>query len=645
MSSFLDLLTVFMIFLLVSLLWHQVFRTTSEESMVFTAMFMMVGVFLFGMAGNAKNIYYLLVPMCFLGVGAFLLNLSIKGRGREKIGLRLARFINPSVFCMILLFAYTIMAFKGAVFTYPDELSQWGMAIKYMSQTGRLPYGPEFQGADSTLSIATMFQYVWVGLCGFYEKNCFVGNYLLAMIPVYLPFSGNAWKNWKEIFAYTLTIFLTWNIMSYIKYYTLLQDYVLPMWTGGIIAWLLWKKGKKVNWLLLCGALMCIGSMKSMVGPLFAGIILVVTLFRQLYTCRPKEFKDLVNGKTVYLALVLPACAMLLSSVWTKLVGQSMHMRPASYYAPEKDFFKITSGMVSKIFYMVSGSVEAVPNLSYFIFWLFTLIILVVLRGRFAKERDNKLFMVVFSLYCVGFIIYLFIMYYAYVNVFGAADAESVAGLERYLSYYMLIGCVPLISLLFMRETIKVQWNRYLKIVSITLIVFLTFGTGGGFVGKATAFNLAAEEGANDKESVYKMRRKVQKEQELIERMGARTGKIYILGTLSMDEAKVLSYELGNRYVWHENSHRIYTRYRSDVTVYQDIVKYPHLLDVYGHAYIWCKFDTGDKRRYLQTSYRFNMNEWKDGAFYRLIRTDDGITTEYLGNIEEMLAADEQESQ
>lgn len=641
MSSFLDLLTVFMIVLLLALLWHQLFRISSEESMAFSAIFIMTGVFLCGVAGNAKMIYYLLVPMCFAGLIAFLFNISVRGRKRDKLLSRLARFVNPSVFCMVLLFAYTVMAFKGAVFTYPDELSQWGMAIKYMSQTDKLPYGAAFQGDAGTLSIATMFQYVWIGLCGFYEKNCFVGNYLLAMIPVYLPFSGITWKNWKQIFAYTLTIFLTWNIMSYIKYYTLLQDYVLPMWTGGVIAWLLWKKGKKLNWLLLAGSLMCIGSMKSMVGPLFAIIILLVIIIRQIYTYKPKSIKEFINGKTVYLALVLPACTLLLSSVWTKLAGQSMHVRSVSYYAPEKNFFKITTGMVNKIFYMVSGSVEAVPNLSYFIFWLFTIIILFVLMGRFSKERDNKLFTIVFSLYSVGFVLYLFVMYYAYVNVFGAADAESVAGLERYLSYYMLIGCVPLISLLFMRETIKLHWNKYLKIVSITLIVLLTFGTGGGFVSKATAFNLSSEEGQNDQDSVYTIRLKASKEKELFDRLGARTGKIYILGTLSMNEAKALSYELGNRYIWHENSHRVYTRYRGDVTVYQDIVKYPHLLEVYGHEYIWCKFDTGDKKRYLPVSYRLNMNEWKNGAFYRLVKTEDGLSTEYLGNIEELLEEDD----
>ena len=255
-------------------------------------------------------------------------------------------------------------------------------------------------------------------------------------------------------------------------------------------------------------------------GPLFAFFFLLVIIIRQIYTYKPKSIKEFINGKTVYLALVLPACTLLLSSVWTKLAGQSMHVRSVSYYAPEKNFFKITTGMVNKIFYMVSGSVEAVPNLSYFIFWLFTIIILFVLMGRFSKERDNKLFTIVFSLYSVGFVLYLFVMYYAYVNVFGAADAESVAGLERYLSYYMLIGCVPLISLLFMRETIKLHWNKYLKIVSITLIVLLTFGTGGGFVSKATAFNLSSEEGQNDQDSVYTIRLKARKEKSCLTGLG-----------------------------------------------------------------------------------------------------------------------------
>ena len=37
------------------------------------------------------------------------------------------------------------------------------------------------------------------------------------------------------------------------------------------------------------------------------------------------------------------------------------------------------------------------------------------------------------------------------------------------------------------------------------------------------------------------------------------------------------------------------------------------------------------------------MNEWKNGAFYRLVKTEDGLSTEYLGNIEELLEEDDQE--
>ena len=320
-----------------------------------------------------------------------------------------------------------------------------------MHETGRLPYGTAFPADSTTLSTATMFQYFWTGLRSFSERNCFVGNFLLAVVPIFLPFRGVRWKEWKRMFGYTSAVFLAMNVLSYVKYYTLLQDYVLPLWTGGVIAWLVWAKGKKINWLLLAGALMCIGAMKSMVGPLFALIIILVVFVRQIIIYEPKRIKDLVNVKTISISILLLGSAFFLNRVWVQIIGNSGSVQNSVYYAPEKNLFHIIRGVIDRAFYMVTGSVETFPNMSYFVFALLVIMLLFILKERLLDEKDRKLFSVVISLYAVGFVLYLLVMLYAYIYVFGAADAMSVAGLDRYLAYYMLVGCVPAVSYTHLR--------------------------------------------------------------------------------------------------------------------------------------------------------------------------------------------------
>lgn len=642
MSNIVNLLLVFIIFMSITLLWHQLFRMTSEESMCFSAVFIMVGVFLTGIMGNVKYIYSILNFLSVFGIVCFLFNLSFVKEKNQSFIKRFFTFFNPCVFSVGILFAYAIVAFRGAIFTYPDEIAQWGVAVRYMHETGQLPYGTSYQGEEIILSTTTLFQYIWVGLRKFSERNCLIGNFFLAMIPIFLPFSGTRWKDWKKITIYTVTIFLTMNVISYIKYYTLLQDYVLPLWSGGIIAWLIWSKKDKINWFLLIGSLMCIGMMKSMVGPMFAIIIIIVLCIKQIIVYEPRKISDYINRKIFVQAMILLLSIFSMSLVWSHIIGKNVHIRYSAYYAPEKTIFQIITGMIYKIFYMVSGSIEAFPNMNYFIFGILVLTVLVLLKDHFIDERDRKIFLIVISLYGIGFIFYLLVMLYAYMYVFGASDALSVAGLDRYLSYYMLLGCVPIISLLFMNERLNI--NKNLKYTSILLLLLLAFGTGGTFVNKVTSFYLpqevekSQEDSDNDKKekSIYQIRMDARTEKNIIENMTGQSGKIFVLGTIKMTDAKILSYELGNRYIWNENSYKIYTRYRSDVIIYQDIFRYPDLFNVYQHEYIWCKGVKDDEEKYLRISYNLNMREIKEGAFYRLVRNKEGLTTEYLGNTEEL---------
>ena len=158
MGNVMNLLFIFGVFLCMALLWYQVLSMSSEESVCLSAIFIIIAVFVAGAAGNAKYSYYAVGILAFAGILCFVFNFSVVKKEKCSLLIRFFDFFNPSVFFICVLFIYAVIAFKGALFTYPDEISQWGVAAKYMHETGRLPYGTAFPADSTTLSTATMFQ-------------------------------------------------------------------------------------------------------------------------------------------------------------------------------------------------------------------------------------------------------------------------------------------------------------------------------------------------------------------------------------------------------------------------------------------------------------------------------------------------------
>ena len=121
------------------------------------------------------------------------------------------------------------------------------------------PCGEGFTGQEVTLSFCTMFQYIWVGIGKFVESNGFIGNFLLTFIPIMLPFSGCKWKQWKEVFVYSIIVFLAFNLLSYVNYYTCLLYTSLQWQKGGESIMLsilrkteVWPRALWQDWMPVC---------------------------------------------------------------------------------------------------------------------------------------------------------------------------------------------------------------------------------------------------------------------------------------------------------------------------------------------------------------------------------------------------------
>ena len=78
MGNTLHLMILFLLFCFVVLLWHQLFRISTEESMVLTSGFLMLTVFGAGILKNVSLIYPIIGISGIAGVVTFILDISIK---------------------------------------------------------------------------------------------------------------------------------------------------------------------------------------------------------------------------------------------------------------------------------------------------------------------------------------------------------------------------------------------------------------------------------------------------------------------------------------------------------------------------------------------------------------------------------------
>lgn len=627
MANGLYLVIIFILFLCLSLAWYQLMAMTPEESIVFSAIFIMIGVFFLGIAGKASLIYAVMITFSVIGIVAFMFDFSlIKNKKSSSMGKRVRCFLSPCIVILCIVFIYTMVAFDGALFTYPDEILEWGPAVRYIFDTGHLYYEPDFTGESITLSVASMFQYIWAGIGAFYEENCFIGNFLLAFIPVFLPFSGLGWKSWKRMSLYAGMLFLSLNVLTYVKYYNLLQDFVLPLWAGSVLAWMLGEKSKEMNLWIYFGALICIGAMKNMVGPLFVGIILIMYFVNDFILQQRNNVILIFHKKNILMFVLSIVSGYIITFVWSLLLKQNALYRVNPSGQEQKSINDIISSMIGKIFNISSNTEKSFPNISYFIMFTILLVLIYYLLKKDTECKAQRTYMIALLLYAVGFVVFFLIMLYAYIKVFSISDSKIAAGLERYLAYYMLLG-IPTILGLVVKEKLYLVDKRKSNVVIIGMFLVLMFATGNGFVEKVSTVSIKDD-------STYKLRLEIKNISKDIQELTDNDGKIFLLGEIDAMASKCLTYELGKQYIWNEDCYKMSLRESEDANVYRDGVKYPFLLQDFNYVYVWC-YNVSEENEYDKLKYYYELQDIKVGNFYKLNFDDEKVEAVLLGNIKE----------
>ncbi|MDE5864966.1 MAG: hypothetical protein K2H34_11545, partial [Lachnospiraceae bacterium] len=258
-----------------ALLFHILVKVTPEESWASAVMTVLVLIYVMGLCGDTRPALILIYILAIIGI---VVSAVAWIRQSER---SLKTFFSPGIVMMFGIVGIGVVAFKGMHICNWDELFQWGKAANYMVEFDKLPGGETFSGASVLLSSTTFFHYFvakigYAATDGITESNYYVSNLLLWFSALILPFSGDGWKNFKRIWGFGLFHFLLTALIFVQPYYNIYTDQATAYWAGSLIAWLLLNKYNKCNLYLVPLILVNVGLMRSMEGPMFAVIVIMV---------------------------------------------------------------------------------------------------------------------------------------------------------------------------------------------------------------------------------------------------------------------------------------------------------------------------------------------------------------------------------
>ncbi len=630
-----------LILLAVAFFFHKSMRFTPEESIAAAIMSILVLIYITGLAGNTRVGLIFVYIVALLGVIQLIFNRRVIWIKERNNTLR-REFFSPGIIIFLAVCIYAIVAFGGILLHNWDELAQWGKAANYMVDHNKLAYGSSFDGAEILISSTTFFHYFMAKLTSTVtgiidESQYYVSNFILWFAAVLLPLSGCKWKDVKRVIIYSFVMFASMTLLFVQPYYNIYCDQACAMWAGGLIAWQLFGKKSKYAPILTLLILWNVSLFKSMVGPMFA-VIAVIVIGINTYMNLGDSFKERVKiFRTTYkikqylygaLVFIMPFLATI---IWSVFVKDNALIRGGVIKAQDNRIALTLMSGLQKIFVSVNLS-DVFPRVSFFTFFVFAVIISFIICKYLLKDRMQQSCKAIFRLYCIGFGIYWLVLIYAYLTIFGYADSISTGSIDRYFSDYIMLGFVPLIFPFFMGERLGKVSHSTVKIRRYTvgfLVIFICITLNSGFVGRATTWYLWD----ND---TYLLREKFQVYKEKLLDVTHGNGKIYMINQDENGFPVVIGdYEMGTQlkrdgmpYYFQDSSEP------KDIAGLHEtsISNFAEILESENYEYLWI-YKTDDYfSKYLETNYY--LDRVKNGNVYKIIRLREGkYKLQFIENI------------
>lgn len=624
-----------MILLGTAFLFYAFIPVTPEEGLASAVMFVLINIYITGLMGNT---FIAFAIVFFLGIVGIMAAVMRQARRTER---RLTDFLTPGIIMILGLVCFAVIAFSGFHICNWDELYQWGKAANFMVEYNRLPNGNQFSGSSLLLSNTTFFHYFMAKLSSIVtgrivESDYYVSNLLLWFSAALLPLSGCGWKDWKKVWGFGIFQFFLAALLFVQPYYNIYTDQATAYWSGAVIAWIYLKKCNKRNVYLLPLTLLNIGLMKSMVGPLFAVIVVIALVILYISECRiakrsvlPPNWKNILFSKKGLIGMVIALTPVLFVGIWSVVVGQNGVFRGA-ISLPDKTRAALTiKSMIEKLFMPVNMK-EGGFSLSYLLFFLLVAGIWYLAYPFLLKRDIRQYYSNLIGVYLVGFVGYFFVMLFAYLNVFGYTDSVRAMSLERYFSDYMMLGIFPVTIPFFLHMDGK--WNAYtatLKKIIVSVVFVLIVGGCSSYL-LPNLFHLYAID-----TDLYKEREQFLTYTEKVKDLTGEKGKIYFINQAQTGlYTLVADYEMGSQLM----REGMCFNFREDTTeavlglTEYDIDTLPDVFIEEEYDYLWVY--TSNKYFEKNMKRLFDVKKIENGAFYKIHKNMDDVTLEYLGNVQ-----------
>lgn len=509
MLNFLWMLLAFAVLTGIAMVFYTHGRYSSVEGLLL-AMGTVILVLLAAGAAQAFSIGFI-VLLVLGGYGLLSFLLGKKQPLLSRRNFRRRDFFSPGYVLILAGFLYAVIAFAGNFLRHWDEFHQWGLAVRYMLETGKLPIYNDFLGGPHNPAGTGLFHLFFQLFSGLNIGNMHASSFLLVWGGMMLPTFRLTWKDWKRALLYAVIVYFSYFVLYYYPYTNLYTDMPLGAWAGGLCAWWCLRKDRRHALLLPGIVLFLLPLIKWQVGALFSfaclffmAIILLIQEnrpWKEHFTRASLKRHAKAGHITAFVLFFL--ISLLGMYIWTLLIrlvaenpytaGAITPIQPVA----EPDRIPRTILACLRSFAISKLSREATIPMSISLFLALVSLVGWFLHKNMREEKFRRLYRWALTWVMIGFGVYFLCIVYSYVTTFPYDESVRAASMFRYYSIYAAFT-LPIFLMPYVRpreeilpaETQEdVKKGKWIKRTALAMLVFLLCNLNGNFIYCASHLN------------------------------------------------------------------------------------------------------------------------------------------------------------
>lgn len=521
----------FMILVMISLIFYNLFNYDIGEGMTFSTVIMIMTLVLSNtLTGNFYMGYSVILGLTLFGMISsvyktkFIQNFIHKKskHGIEGRSLKLEEIINPYIFFLLVIGVVLCCLYHNDFIQNIDEFHQWAAVPKYMLEHNGLPEHIEYIRRDSSFA-TSIFIYFFQSFTGYNEGLMYVAGNLLYWIGFLLPFGNMKKENWKQIGIYVLIIYLSLYTLYIYGAKNLYVDISVAAWSAGLFGWISCQKKFKISKLpILIGSLFLIYNMKTSLGRSMVIIIAAFYVIQLIYLKLSATKKRYFNyGLTIFIILSFVFISLFTNFIYNHdinaMVPDNIGVFVRSSGFSQQKLLDLSTVFIKRILGSQLGAASSPFKISFFAVLILTCIILFVVGdvcGRLTEYACYIIFIIESS------VVYLFILWLGFLFIFGYELGSKATSFSRYGSIFAI--AILAFAIFKLIENVNVKKSNLTRGLVIVLLFVFAYGIDGKYIINSTVF---------DKENVvgYEQIENTKEQVRLIKNIINDTDKVYLI--------------------------------------------------------------------------------------------------------------------